>query len=414
MTSRYDAVICGAGVAGLILARALGEQGMRVLVADKQRSQRQAFKGELLQPRSLEICAALGILPSLLASGALVTRRLTCRNPDGSEVGALDYQQLCPPFNYCLVHDYQSITQAMAGTLGATVEVRRGTRVDDLLADASGRVTGVSMVGPSGRYQLSAGLVVGCDGPASTVRKQAGIRVESRGYRHELLALDLREVSGVDQDIGAYLTPEGLRLLYAMPGGRARLYIQLELSELRRLGRAGLAGLADRVIAGTPALEPIAPAVRAAIPGARAFSARRFMAPRWIMPGVALAGDAAHCTHPMAGQGMNAAIADGYELAAQLARAPGLEEALRRYEGARRAHLAYVGRLSHSLATLFTDTSWPTRAIGRRMLARNRSNQRLQYVLTYNMSGLGVQRFTLHDRLVQFGLAREPAAGWRK
>ena len=72
----YDVVICGAGVGGLALARALGRQRRRVLLVEKHRTAREVYRGELLQPRSLEILDALGALPAVLARGALrVPRR---------------------------------------------------------------------------------------------------------------------------------------------------------------------------------------------------------------------------------------------------------------------------------------------------------------------------------------------------
>lgn len=409
MAARYDAVICGAGVAGLTLAKALSTYGMRVLMADRHHGHPKVFKGELLQPRSLQICAELGVLPALRARGALVTTRLACRKADGSEVGALDYRLLPGAFNYCLVHDYHVITEVMTGSLGPGVDLERGTRVDGLIIEG-GRVTGVELTRSGRRHRVIAPLIAGCDGATSTVRKHAGIQAHSYAYEHDLLALELEDVTGIGPDVAAHLTPGGLRLLYALPGARARLYIQLRRGELRAIGRAGLARWADQVVVSTPALEPVSDALRAALPGARAFAARRFAVSRWTLPGLALLGDAAHCVHPMAGQGMNAAIADGFDLASRLAAARSPDEALAGYERARGASQAYVGRLSHSMATLFTSTSWLTRVLGHRMLHKNQANRRMQYVLTYNMSGLGVYRFTPRDRLIQFGLMGDPMA----
>jgi len=410
MTPAYDAVVCGAGAAGLTLARALGRQGMRVLVVDKQPHQARVFKGELLQPRSLEICDALGVLQPLGARGALTTTRLACRNADGSEIGALDYRLLSGRFNYCLVHDYHDITAAMADGMDAGVEVRRGTRVDGLLTDRSGRVSGVRLTVRHRRYDVRTTFVAGCDGPASSVRKYAGIEVRADSYAHELLAMDLEGVGCIGSDIAAHLTRDGLRLLYAIPHDRARLYVQLKTGELRAIGRSGRAAWAERLLASMPALEPVAVQLRAALPTCRAFTARQFNAPRWTAPGLALVGDAAHSVHPMAGQGMNAAIADGYELAARIAASGSLDDALAEYEATRRRRMEDIARLSNKLATLFTDSSWPVSTLGRRILRKNQANLRMQYVLTYNMSGLGMQRFTWHDRLIQLGLVPDRRA----
>lgn len=80
----------------------------------------------------------------------------------------------------------------------------------------------------------------------------------------------------------------------------------------------------------------------------------------------ALAGDAAHAVHPLAGQGLNLGLADVAELARVLgARAPwrsvGDSQVLRQYERARRADLAPVATVIDGLQRLFAQTDPPVR-----------------------------------------------------
>jgi 2-polyprenyl-6-methoxyphenol hydroxylase-like FAD-dependent oxidoreductase len=423
----YDAVVCGAGVAGLTVARALGRQGRRVLLVDKQRAFPLVHKGELLQPRSLQIFDALGVLPELRRLEARRAHRLSCRTAAGAEIGALDYEVLPAPYNHCLVHYYNQIRAAFAAGPGDGVEVRLGMRADRLLRDRDGRVAGVRLVGNAGTddagdarddldardaLDVAAALTIAADGSGSRLRALAGIGVSRHKYGHDLVGFDLAEVTALDSDIAAHLTRDGLRLLFSMPGRRARLYAQLPAGAFRRIGRAGLPSWTRWLLDTVPALAPVADQV-ADCAAVQVLSAWRFTAPMWVLPGLALVGDAAHGVHPMAGQGMNAAIADGWTLAEQLAgldklTAADLDAALRRYDAVRRPELTYISRLSHSLARLFTDTTWPGQVLGRRVLHHNRNNARLQSIITYNMSGLGVRRFTMRDRLIQFGLLFDP------
>ena len=85
-------------------------------------------------------------------------------------------------------------------------------------------------------------------------------------------------------------------------------------------------------------------------------------ADHWVGPGWALAGDAAHTVHPLAGQGLNLGLADAACLADVLAkreywRGLGDEKLLRRYERARKADVAAVAAVTDGLQRLFAQTA---------------------------------------------------------
>ena len=409
---RTDVVVCGAGVAGLATAHALGALGLRVLLVDKRTTPTTAAKGEVLQPGALKILRGWNVAPRLEERGALRLCRLVARDRVGRVRMSLDYDQLPGTTNWLLAQDHTLILGTLADGLPDTVRVRRGVLVSALTRDGDGRVTGVTLRGDE---QVHARLVVAADGVSSRLRKAVGVPASRADYPHRLVALDIHDAD-VEPDFTAYVTGRGLRLCYPLPGGRARLYVQAEPEELRGLDGDGLTRWAEGLVDDLPALAEFGDALPKSLATRQLLPVSRFIAGRLAVPGLALVGESGHVVHPMAAQGMNSAIVDAQELAARIGAlspllAPAeVDQALEQYQAARLNSLANTGRTSHNAARMLTDLSWFGRLVGGRALRHTGANQRLSYTVMHNMSGLGAHELSPLDRLHQLGLLPDPRA----
>ncbi|MFC4494292.1 FAD-dependent oxidoreductase [Streptomyces ovatisporus] len=421
MSSDYDVVVCGAGAGGLAAARALGEIGLRVLVVDKQRSPRPVAKGEVLQPGALRVLRRWGAERLLESRGALRLGRLVVRDAHGAPLMELDYGQLPAEDRSLLAHDHLSVLDALTAGLGESVEVRRGVRVEEALRDGTGRVVGVRLAErgqgqprQAQQHDVHAPLVVAADGIGSRLRRAAGVGGRRSEYPHRLVSFELNGVAARPDDFSAYLTARGLRLVYPLPDGRVRLYVQARPEELRGLDGAEFARWSEAAVREVPALAPLAGALPAAAGTRQLFPVARFLAERLTAPGLALVGESAYAVHPMAAQGMNTAITSAGALADSLACGTGelspetVDAALRAYEQDRLPVLAQAARTSDNAARMVTDLSLPGRLLGRRAVRCSGANPRLLHTITYNMAGLGPRPLTLLDRLQQLGLLPDP------
>ncbi|HWC84536.1 MAG TPA: NAD(P)/FAD-dependent oxidoreductase [Pseudonocardiaceae bacterium] len=407
---RTDVVVCGAGVAGLAAAHALGGLGLRVVLLDKLTSWTTAAKGEVLQPGALDILRSWGVAEKLEGQGALRLSRLVARDRDGNPKMSLDYDQLPGAHTWLLAADHATILATLAETLPPSVDFRRGVLVREALRDADGRITGVALEGT----ELSAALVVAADGVSSRLRKGISAQAAKKDYPHRLVALDVPDAT-VPADFTAYITDRGLRLCYPLPGGRARLYVQTEPNELRGLDGDKRQRWTEALVAELPALAPLTAGLPESLTTRQTLPVSRFLATQLAAPGLALVGESGHVVHPMAAQGMNSAITDAHALAKHLADGSALapsdvDEATRGYERERLPALEHIGQTSHNAARMLTDLSWLGRTLGRRALRHTGANNRLRYTVMHNMSGLGAHRLSPLDRLHQIGLLPDPRA----
>ncbi|WP_431922183.1 FAD-dependent oxidoreductase [Micromonospora wenchangensis] len=404
-----DVVVVGAGAGGLAAARALGARGLRVLVLDRQRTPASIAKGEILQPETVRILDGWGVLDALRATGACPVDRLAIRDPQGRPLLALDYGTLPGGYRQILCADYGDLRAVLADGLPATVEIRWGQRVTGPVRAADGRVTGVRVTGGDGDQEVRAALVVAADGMSSPLRKAVGIDVERREYPHGLVAFDVPGVQVADE-VSAYRTERGLCLVYPLPGGRCRVYVQVTPDEFRGRSTADLADWCDRLLAGVPAVRPLGAALRANLHRRQFLAVYRLRAARLTVPGLALLGEAAHAVHPMAAQGVNSSLADAETLADALAADGGhlddavVDRALRDYDAARRPRLDHVATVSHNAARMITSVSGLPRLLGARMMRRTAANPRLLGLTAGNLSGTNVRPLSLVDRMYQLGL----------
>ncbi len=204
-------------------------------------------------------------------------------------------------------------------------------------------------------------ILIGADGTSSLVRSQARIGSFVRRYGQTALVTHLRPERAHGHVAWQRFLPEGPLALLPLADGRVSTVFATTPDEA-----AAALALADDAL-GELLSERSDRVLGALVPaGPRgSFPLRAQHAARYVRPGMALVGDAAHSIHPLAGQGANLGIADAAALAGTISAAvaageyPGDLPVLRRYERSRKGANAVMLNFVDALNRLFASSSAP-------------------------------------------------------
>lgn len=371
METRADLLIVGAGMVGSALALALRDSGLNILVVDGGPLTVKPFVADApfeARVSALSI-ASQRILERLGVWDGIVARRVSPYSDmhvwDGSGTGKVHF----------------SASSVHAEVLGHIVENRvvqdaLVERLHDsdigLLADA--RLEQMRHSGDDWLLTLSDGrtlrapLVVAADGANSTVRRMTGTATREWDYLHHAIVTSVRTADSHRKTAWQRFTDDGplaflpldregehwCSIVWSVTPEQSERLMKLDDERFCRELESAFEGCLGQVISADS---------RVCVP------LRQRHAKRYVAPGLALIGDAAHTIHPLAGQGVNLGFLDAAVLAEVLRGAVGRgerladERVLSRYERRRMPHNLALMAAMEGFERLFQADALPVRLL---------------------------------------------------
>jgi len=336
MPKTYDIAVLGSGLVAHTLAMLLARDRLRVALVHGPLTHQSAaatpdIRAYALNHASRQLLESLKVWPGPQA--VTDVRQMWVSEPDRAAAATLHFDAPAAQSPLAWIVD----VAALEHTVGQALPYQNGIdRLDTAPA---------------------AKLTVICEGKRSATRAQMGFEYDVKPYAHTAVAARLqceRPHGGVarqwfiDGQILALLPMDGdlghtVAGVWSVAHERAHSLLNADHSAFAdSLMHACDHALGAMTLQGRPAGWPL----------------ELSLARHWVQPGVALAGDAAHAMHPLAGQGLNVGLADVATLAAVLQqreywREPGDLKLLRRYERARKADFLRMAGLTDLLYGLF-------------------------------------------------------------
>ena len=323
------AIVIGAGIGGLAVARALALRGADVTLLEQAPEITEVGAGLQISPNGMAVLRALG-LDAALAAASVQARAVCLWNHHGAPVVRLDLSRLPDPA-YHFVHRADLIDLLASGAREAGVKIRLLQQITSVDAGAQ------PVVHIANGTTLTADLVIGADGLHSVLRPVLNGQDQPFFTGQVAWRAIVPNTDARGPEAWVHMGPGRHVVSYPLREGRALNIVAVQ--ERDQWTAEGWTQTDDPANL-QAAFADFGPPVRdmlSLVTEARLWGLFRHpVAPVWQRDHLALLGDAAHPTLPFLAQGASMALEDAWVLAHELSRCDTIAAGLAAYQ-ARRA-----------------------------------------------------------------------------
>ena len=386
----YDLAIVGGGIVGATLACGLKNSPLRVVLIEPQPKavatrRRQAYALTLQTGRILK---GIGVWDEILPK---ITTFDQISLSDSDHPGVVDFQPAdlgTEALGY--VGEHSVILTAMHDFLDSCENISWLCPAKMVNVNYQSDFAEIEVETGGITQTLRTQLVIAADGSRSQLRQAAGISTYGWKYWQSCIAMTIKTEKSHNNVAFERFWPSGPMGVLPLPGNRCQVVWTaphaeaealkdldekafLQLLEYRTGGLLGRLELeSDRYV----------------------FPVQLMQSARYIQPRLALVGDAAHCCHPVGGQGLNMGVRDAGALAQVLRKASengediGRLRVLKRYESWRQKENLVILGFTDFLDRMFSGNWLPKVTVRRWGLWSLRKVKPLRYLALRLMTGL--------------------------
>lgn len=368
---RADVIILGGGLVGLTLAIALDRHGLSSIVIDPADPQKQlapAYDGRAtaVASASYRMLEAIGVAERLEGEGCPIK---AIRVSDGLEPGGLLFDALEDEDPLGIMFENRRLRGALRDCAldAANVSLLMPGRAAEIVRDGAG----VRVALEDSRV-VTAPLLVGAEGRNSPTRQAAQIPIARWSYDHTAIIAKISHERSHENVAYEIFYPSGPFAILPMLPGEDGLFRSAIVWSVASENAGAMLDLSDRAMSAE--IEKMMGGFlgKVALAGPRASYPLGFHHATTITAQrLALAGDAAHGIHPIAGQGLNLGFRDAAALTqvlvegARLGLDLGDAQILERYQRWRSLDTFMVAAATDGLTRLYGIPSRTASAIRR-------------------------------------------------